>query len=266
MEASWASLLAAAERSGGSLFNASKYRFAGCTLERQAEEAALVLRLGLTDYKVFKVTDADPARAAQLQQDGERAHGLSTAYMSQKLGVSAVVVTSDGQVVLIRRSLKGVAVCQGMLDTPGGHPEPSHVPAGETPAAAAAAIDQGALNDAVRAEVFGSAAAEVVDEINIPLAALGPPLLLGVVRQVAWGGSPSAAFYIPCSLTATEVRDCYAAGPKEAAESSELLLLDRVRLPAFLHESESEPTALTPAAEGALTLYMKLVLLPTMKK
>lgn len=251
MEASWAALLEAADRGGATLFNASKYRFAGLESRPrhgggegtggEAEET-LVLRLGLTDYRSFKVTEADSARAAQLQRDGERDHGSSVVYLSQKLGVSAVVVTTDGQVPLIRRSTKGVAVCQGMLDTPGGHPEPAHV------------SEEDETDDAVRAEVFGSAAAEVVDEINLPPSTLGPPLLLGIVRQLAWGGSPSAAFVIPCSLPAAAVRSCYYAGPKEAAESSELLLVDKAHLPAFLRESG--PT-LTPAAEGALTLYIR---------
>ena len=260
IEATWASLLEAAARTGSSLFNASKLRFAGCSVRPRQEgggggQQELVLRLGLTDYRAFKCTDANAAVAPRLQWDGEAHHGDPSAYLSQKLGVSGVVVTADARVVLIRRSLRGVAVCAGMLDNPGGHPEPANVSGldaaadgNNDTAAAAAAL-------AVRAELFGSVAAEVTDEVNIPASALGAPQLLGVVRQLHYGGSPSAAFFLPCALSADDIRACYAAGPREAAESSELLLVDRAQLAAFLRDAGA---SLTPAAEGALTLFLRL--------
>jgi ADP-ribose pyrophosphatase YjhB (NUDIX family) len=41
-------------------------------------------------------------------------------------GVSAVVETRDGKVVLIRRSAS-VAEGEGLWDVPGGHPEPANL-------------------------------------------------------------------------------------------------------------------------------------------
>lgn len=68
-------------------------------------------------------TNWSPA-AARLAADGARDFPwLEGAYLSQKLGVGAVVETTDGFVLTLRRS-KGVAEGQGRMDAPGGHPEP----------------------------------------------------------------------------------------------------------------------------------------------
>jgi hypothetical protein len=263
LDATWDALVAAAAKTGSTLFTASKFRFAGCSMRQQEHEeeekeeeeeggdggVSLVLHLGLTDYKAFKSLDASASVAARLQADGERDLGDPAAYLSQKLGVSAVVVTADDHVVLIRRSLRGVAVCPGMIDTPGGHPEPANVTGLEETEGG------GGRGEAILAEVFGSAAAEVSDEVNIPREALGPPQLLGLVRQLNCGGCPSAAFLIPCSLSAAAVRSCYEAGAREAAESTELLLIGRAHLPAFVRDLG---TRLAPAAEGSLALYQRL--------
>lgn len=71
----------------------------------------------------FPGTNWSPA-AAKLAADG--AHDfpwLEGAYLSQKLGSGAVVETADGFVLTLCRS-KGVAEGQGVMDAPGGHPEP----------------------------------------------------------------------------------------------------------------------------------------------
>lgn len=62
--------------------------------------------------------------AAKLEADGVRDFPwLEGAYLSQKLGVGAIVETIDGFLVSLQRS-KGVAEGQGMMGAPGGHPEP----------------------------------------------------------------------------------------------------------------------------------------------
>jgi len=55
-----------------------------------------------------------------------RDHGEAGAYMSQKLGVSAIVWTSDRRIVALKRSSK-VAESKGKIDCPGGHPEPGKI-------------------------------------------------------------------------------------------------------------------------------------------
>lgn len=69
-------------------------------------------------------TNWSPA-AAKLAADGARDFPwLEGAYLSQKLGVGAIVETVDGFLLSLRRS-SGVGEGQGMMDAPGGHPEPT---------------------------------------------------------------------------------------------------------------------------------------------
>ena len=68
-------------------------------------------------------TNWSPA-ASRLAADSVRDFPwLEGAYLSQKLGVTAIVETVDGFLLSLRRS-SGVAEGQGMLGAPGGHPEP----------------------------------------------------------------------------------------------------------------------------------------------
>lgn len=83
---------------------------------------ALTLKMGLTCYKDYLGTNWS-CRAAELRQQGGTEFGDPLALLAQPLGVGAILCTTDGQVVLIRRSQK-VAEAAGLLDIPGGHPEP----------------------------------------------------------------------------------------------------------------------------------------------
>lgn len=85
-------------------------------------EAILRLQLGLTCYKDFLGTNWSE-EAVNLQQRGRLEVGDPQALLAQPLGVGAVLLTSDGQVVMLRRSQR-VAEAAGLLDIPGGHPEP----------------------------------------------------------------------------------------------------------------------------------------------
>lgn len=82
----------------------------------------LTLRLGLTCYKDYLGTNWS-CRVEELRQCGEVKFSDPLALLSQPLGVGAVLCTDNGQVVLIRRSQR-VAEAGGLLDIPGGHPEP----------------------------------------------------------------------------------------------------------------------------------------------
>ena len=259
VEATWAARVAANPR----LFNGTKLRLHAFALEPPAgggeggdSEAAapprLLLSLGLTDYRAFLGTNAAaPEQQRRLRADGAAQHaGDGAAYLSQKLGVGGVTTTADGFVVFIVRSAY-VAEAQGMVDVPGGHPEPSKVPGlaaavageegegeegeGEEEEAAAARgggdaagpcgeASAAQCEGAVR-ELFRSVADEVTDEVNIPPPSLTAPLLLGLVSQLPTAGTPSAAFALRCSLTRAEVEARYALGAREAFESTELLFV-----------------------------------------
>lgn len=82
----------------------------------------LTLRLGLTCYKDYLGTNWS-RRVAELRRRGEVEFNDPLALLAQPLGVGGVLCTDDGQVVFIRRSQR-VAEAGGLLDIPGGHPEP----------------------------------------------------------------------------------------------------------------------------------------------
>lgn len=88
----------------------------------EAFQPLLTLRLGLTCYKDYLGTNWS-ARASELRQLGQTEFEDTWALLAQPLGVGAVLCTCDHQVVLIRRSHR-VAEAGGLLDIPGGHPEP----------------------------------------------------------------------------------------------------------------------------------------------
>ena len=82
----------------------------------------LALNIGLTDYKTFLGTNCDTSLCAHISQLGADFGNMQT-YMSDALGVGALLITADDCVVLIKRSLH-VGEEKGKTDLPGGHPEP----------------------------------------------------------------------------------------------------------------------------------------------
>lgn len=96
-----------------------------CVKNKNKDEDArplLTLRLGLTCYKDYLGTNWS-CQVTELRQRGETEFSDSMSMLAQPLGVGAILCTRDRQVVLIRRSQK-VAEAAGLLDIPGGHPEP----------------------------------------------------------------------------------------------------------------------------------------------
>ncbi|XP_066524348.1 uridine diphosphate glucose pyrophosphatase NUDT22 [Hoplias malabaricus] len=217
----------------------------------EQQEWVLNLQLGLTCYKDFLGTNWSQ-EAVSLQQRGEVEFGDTQALLAQPLGVGAVLVTSDGQVVLLRRSQK-VAEAAGLLDIPGGHPEPKAVCQGVSEEAISMDLMHG-CEKAVVAELFSSVCAEIRDEVNVPLSFLSPPVLMGIALNHTSAGRPSAEFYIRCSLTTEEVKDFYWRGGPEAHESTDVVFLSRAEL-LQLDESASLWSELCPSAKGAVLLY-----------
>ncbi|XP_041846627.1 uridine diphosphate glucose pyrophosphatase NUDT22 [Melanotaenia boesemani] len=218
-------------------------------------EPLLTLGLGLTCYKDYLGTNWS-RRVAELRQRGVVEFSDPLALLAQPLGVGAVLCTNDGQVVFIRRSQR-VAEAGGLLDIPGGHPEPKVVceRLGE-------AVNEEQISlvmmqqrpDAVVSELFSSVCAEIRDEVNIPLSSLGTPVLMGVALNHTSAGRPSAEFFISCSLTSNEVRKLYWKGGAEANESTDVVFLSRTEV---LQLNRSSPlwSELCPSAKGAMLLY-----------
>ncbi len=89
---------------------------------KDEQSCVLTLQLGLTCYKDYLGTNWS-REAGRLQSHGQNECADPQAFLAQPLGVGAVMATVDGDVVLLRRSQK-VAEAAGLLDIPGGHPEP----------------------------------------------------------------------------------------------------------------------------------------------
>nr|XP_046261282.1 uridine diphosphate glucose pyrophosphatase NUDT22 [Scatophagus argus] len=221
--------------------------------EDQEAGPLLTLRLGLTCYKDYLGTNWS-CRAAELRQLGEVEFGDPLALLAQPLGVGAILCTDDGQVVLIRRSQK-VAEAGGLLDIPGGHPEPKVVceRLGQAVCEERISVDM-MQQRLVVAELFSSVCAEIRDEVNIPLISLGEPVLMGVALNHTSAGRPSAEFYVSCSLTSDEVRKLYWKGGAEAHESTDIAFVSTTEV---LQLDRSSPlwSELCPSAKGAVLLY-----------
>ncbi|KAM7000816.1 uridine diphosphate glucose pyrophosphatase NUDT22 isoform 2-T2 [Tautogolabrus adspersus] len=209
----------------------------------------LTLRLGLTCYKDYLGTNWS-CRQAELRQLGEAEFSDPLALLAQPLGVGGVLCTSDRQVVLIRRSQR-VAEAGGLLDIPGGHPEPKAVFERLGRAVQEEQISVDMMQPrAVVSELYSSVCAEIRDEVNIPLRVLGEPVLMGVALNHVSAGRPSAEFYVSCSLTSEEVRELYWKGGAEANESTDIVFLSRK-----LDRRSPLWSELCPSAKGAVLLY-----------
>ena len=102
------------------LWNGTKFRMD--SLEEKSDGNGVTFNLGITCYKDFIGTNWSP-NAEELLRLGQQDHNNSQAYMSDAFGVGSLVRTADECFILLRRSEHcGEAV--GLLDIPGGHPEP----------------------------------------------------------------------------------------------------------------------------------------------
>ncbi|XP_068247969.1 uridine diphosphate glucose pyrophosphatase NUDT22-like [Palaemon carinicauda] len=198
------------------LYNASKFRLSRWYL---AEEC-WVLDVGLTDYKDLCGTNLASNRQI-IQEKGLEDFGDSQSYMSMAIGVGILLMTSDDCLTVIRRA-SWTGEYPGMLDRPGGHPEPDQV---LTPEGKPKPEIEGHLgvNDAVMDEIWNSAAQEVEDELGISKEKLQDMKFLGLTSNVSNGGRPSLEFFAKLSMKADEVQDVYSLGrQREADETTSL--------------------------------------------
>ncbi|CAM4612314.1 hypothetical protein PO909_006666 [Leuciscus waleckii] len=224
-------------------------------LPKHELSCVLNLQLGLTCYRDYLGTNWS-REAANLQSHGRNERADPQAFLAQPLGVGAVMATADGDVVLLRRSQK-VAEAAGLLDIPGGHPEPKMVCPEVSEEAICVELLQG-KERAVVSEIFSSVCAEISDEVNVPVGSLSKPLFMGIALNHTSAGRPSAEFYVRCTLTSEEVRDFYRRGGPEAHESTDILFLSRAKM---LQLNDRSPlwSEMCPSAKGAVLLYQRVM-------
>lgn len=228
------------------LFDAPKFRLHSATLTPAGSTGPpLLLRLGLTSYRDFLGTNW-ASSAAWLQQQGETDWGDKQAYLADPLGVGAALATADDFLVFLRRS-RQVAEAPGLVDVPGGHPEPQALCPGDRPS------HKDLHGELVVHELFSSILQEICDEVNLPLLSLSQPLLLGIARNQTSAGRASAEFFVRCSLTSEQVRKYYLSGGPEAHESTGIIFVETQKVQRL---QETEMWAeLCPSAKGAVFLY-----------
>ncbi|XP_006901596.1 PREDICTED: nucleoside diphosphate-linked moiety X motif 22 [Elephantulus edwardii] len=231
------------------LFDAPKFRLHSATLAPTGSpEPQLLLHLGLTSYRDFLGTNW-ASSAAWLRHQGAVDWGDKQAYLADPLGVGAALATADDFLVFLRRS-RQVAEAPGMVDVPGGHPEPQTLCPGHSPRHEDL---PGAL---VVRELFSSVLQEICDEVNLPPLTLSKPLLLGIACNETSAGRASAEFFVECSLTSEQVRNHYLSGGPEAHESTGIIFVETQSV-RRLQEAEIW-TELCPSAKGAVLLYSRL--------
>ncbi|KAM5247031.1 uridine diphosphate glucose pyrophosphatase NUDT22 isoform 1-T1 [Ctenodactylus gundi] len=236
------------------LFDASKFRLHSATLAPIGSPGPrLLLHLGLTSYRDFLGTNW-ASSASWLQQQGAADWGDKQAYLADPLGVGAALATADNFFVFLRRSQQ-VAEAPGLVDVPGGHPEPQALCPGDSPQ------HKDLPGELVVRELFSSVLQEICDEVNLPLITLSQPMMLGIARNKTSAGRPSAEFYVQCSLTSEKVRSYYLSGGPEAHESTGIIFVDAQSMQRL---QETEMWAeLCPSAKGAILLYSQVQGSPT---
>ncbi|XP_054297182.1 uridine diphosphate glucose pyrophosphatase NUDT22 [Pongo pygmaeus] len=236
------------------LFDAPKFRLHSATLAPIGSRGPqLLLRLGLTSYRDFLGTNWSSS-AAWLRQQGATDWGDTQAYLADPLGVGAALATADDFLVFLRRSWQ-VAEAPGLVDVPGGHPEPQALCPGGSPQ------HEDLTEELVVRELFSSVLQEICDEVNLPLLTLSQPLLLGIARNETSAGRASAEFYVQCSLTSEQVRKHYLSGGPEAHESTGIIFVETQKV-RRLQETEMW-AELCPSAKGAIILYNRVQGSPT---
>ena len=204
-----------------SLFNGTKFRFAGVRQSDRMHEK-VIIDLGITCYKDFLGTNMSP-----------NWHELKPENLASPLGNAAIVETTDQKVVLLKRS-QNVGECPDTIVCPGGHPEPEmcdiksmedwkQISKSTDPTKESSSTD---WNEKIRHELFDAMVREVVEETGIPRCKLGSVKCIGFTERVV-NKRPDIIFHIPCSIPAEEVHKLYADGPEHEYESTELITMNR---------------------------------------
>ncbi|XP_064103181.1 uridine diphosphate glucose pyrophosphatase NUDT22-like [Macrobrachium nipponense] len=209
------------------LYNKSKFRLSRWSI---AEET-WVLDVGLTNYKDLCGTNHAPNRKS-IEERGLEDFGDSQAYLSMAIGVGILLMTCDDCLVVTRRAA-WTGEYPGMLDRPGGHPEPDLV---LTPEGKLKPDLQGHLgvNDAVMDEIWNSVIQEVEDELGIDKGKLEEVRFIGLTANISHGGRPSLEFFARLNMKSEEVREVYSLGEQREADETTSLLLIPTAISKFL--------------------------------
>ncbi|KAI4304661.1 hypothetical protein MLD38_040138 [Melastoma candidum] len=210
-----------------SLYNGKKFRYAGYAAHTGGSDSNQVsrvtLHLGLTDYRTFVGTNLNPLWESFLVPSEDDVTRCK--HTSSPLGNGAIVETSDGKIIVLRRS-NNVGEFPGHYVFPGGHPEPEEVGISSHPPIESLVDFE--TNRKLADEMFDSIFREVVEEIGVPSTSLGDATFIGVSRRKL-NVRPTAFFFMKCCLHSDEVRRCYSTA-QDGYESTQLFSVPLIEL------------------------------------
>jgi 8-oxo-dGTP pyrophosphatase MutT (NUDIX family) len=215
----WEAESAVAQEEGRKLFNGR----VGRLVELAASDAALSFRLGDTCYRDFLGTNL--FHAAQVAR-------LSSSFLANALGISALVLTRDGFAALGRRSRK-VVIHAELLHTFGG-------------------LLEEADRTAQGYDLVKSIKRELEEELGVGPADLSAIAVIGLVRDRAIQ-QPELIFEIILTLTRNELIAKFGASHDDEHTSLEFVADDPDAAVAFLRQTSK----ITPVAQVALLLHGK---------
>lgn len=219
IEQTWNEQVELAALHGKVLYNGRLCRLIGS----DSVDSALSLTVGEVSYREFVGTNLTQARVRYL-------HGPEA--MADPLGVSAVVVTEDGFILLGVRS-RSVFACPGQIHPIGGIMAPSR--------------DAAAVPDP-----FAAIAAELHEELNLQGESIRQCVCMGLVRDKGTV-QPELIFDIGLAGDVEAVRKG-AAGAADAAEHDKIVQL-RDHPGSVVTYLEKHSGQMTPVATAALLLH-----------
>ncbi|KAL9235230.1 hypothetical protein vseg_010009 [Gypsophila vaccaria] len=227
-----------------SLYNGLKFRYGGHILRdhHQSHTCRVHFLLGLTDYKTFVGTNLNPLWDKFLVNSEDET--VRCQHTSNPLGNGAIVETSDGKILVLRRS-NNVGEFAGHFVFPGGHPEPE-----EIGIISHDNIHPAILHRKVAQEMFDSIIREVVEETGVPAESLCEPVLIGVSRREL-NVRPTAFFFLKCILQSDEVQKLYGSA-QDGFESTQLHAVSK-------DELESLAWKMPGCHHGGYALYRLMV-------
>ncbi|XP_077213403.1 nudix hydrolase homolog 9 isoform X2 [Tasmannia lanceolata] len=228
-----------------SLFNGTKFRYAGHDIGSSNQVSYVCLQLGLTDYRTFVGTNLNPLWEKFLipsEDDSKRCQ-----HTSSPLGNGAVVETADKKILVLERSYN-VGEFPGHFVFPGGHSEPQEI------GILAHQYDDSAglkhINEKISQEMFDGIIREVVEEIGVPGPSLANPVFIGISRREL-NVRPTAFFFLKCNLKSEEIQQLYSSA-QDGYESTRLFTVSKGEL-------ENMSLRMPGCHQGGFALYELMI-------
>lgn len=226
IEAAWRSTLTQAKVDGRNVFNGEVLRWLGAQVRESGGRRRLELTVAPSTYREFVGTNLDPARRPDVA-GGD----IPWSQFGNAMGTSSVVVTTDGAVVVGRRSSSVVGYA-GCLHSFGGMLE---------------AVDR----EAGAVDVFASLRRELREELGLADEEIEPPTLEGIILEPLIH-QPEMIFHARVKRTFAELQSRWKSA-ESGDEHDELLALEEE--PVDAEEVFARLAPVSPIGRAALALY-----------